>query len=525
MTYAQVLALIQQFIVANGNNEITANVLRPILEDILTQPNEKMGDLIDLQTTDQSSLVAAINEALSLITPTIGSYNTKIHYLSLNGVDTDLPELTKIAEAVKIHGPFTCDAGQQMVFRTVSIVGAQVNGIVVSRYYRLLRNITTIGGTIIQQQVLPSWFMQDGISEYSNPETTGSIVELGDIGTDNVWDVFNLGNNGVAWDMNDYRFVRATQNSEIMFWAFTGQERYYGGSDMNVEPDIFEAFENDFFLITDQPPAPDPGYGPIETEDTADIILTGDGTEATPLEAELTQVIKDEIAKGVEAHDYTLDDVVQNGNETTESIILSSEEHPSESVEIGVKESSPGVAYGAIEIFSEDGYGAFSGSNLGFSRGGKTAVFHPSGLFSLFNDGKSLSINFPTDNPMPLAPTLSTWFVLSVNGRYPNEKGEIHLPENQQTRITSSGLLLSSYNNHTVFFDGTNLTIDVDMNISELPPRAEVYFYNLGDSDVEFNFIVAPGWSLPDDATLEPNGTCILMRVLNEQKLILIGNE
>src|SRR5690554_1030512 len=253
MNYQQVLALIQQFIVANGNNEITANVLRPILEAILAQPNELIGDLDDLQTTDQSNLVNAINEVLNNIAPQIGSVNTKIHALSLSGIDPDLPELTKIVEAVKLRGPFTCDVGQQMVFKTITTVGdIDAGAIVITRYYRLLRNLTTIGGPSTYQNIPVSWFMQDGVSEYATPDADGNIIELGDIGTSDVWDVFNLGNNGDAWDMNEYRFVRATQNGGIQLWAFVGQERYYGGPDMGIEPDIFEAFEDDFFLITDQ---------------------------------------------------------------------------------------------------------------------------------------------------------------------------------------------------------------------------------------------------------------------------------
>src|SRR5690606_15753653 len=118
MNYQQVLALIQQFIVANGNNEITANVLRPILEAILAQPNVLIGDLDDLQTNDQTDLVSAINSLIDQTNQT-GNESTKIHYLSLYGIDPDLPELTKIAEAVKLYGPFTCDAGQQMVFKTI----------------------------------------------------------------------------------------------------------------------------------------------------------------------------------------------------------------------------------------------------------------------------------------------------------------------------------------------------------------------------------------------------------------------
>lgn len=65
MTEAEVITIIQAAIVANGNNEITANVLRPVLLAMLEQPNDKMGELSDLDTTDKSTLVAAINEALA----------------------------------------------------------------------------------------------------------------------------------------------------------------------------------------------------------------------------------------------------------------------------------------------------------------------------------------------------------------------------------------------------------------------------------------------------------------------------
>ena len=67
MTEAQVLALINQFIIANGNNDITADVLRPILVAILEQPNDKVGELSNLNTTDQTNIVNAVNEVLGSI--------------------------------------------------------------------------------------------------------------------------------------------------------------------------------------------------------------------------------------------------------------------------------------------------------------------------------------------------------------------------------------------------------------------------------------------------------------------------
>lgn len=65
MTEAQIIALINQYIITNGNNEITAAQLNPILLAMLMQPNDKVGDLEDLQTTAQTNIVAAINELVN----------------------------------------------------------------------------------------------------------------------------------------------------------------------------------------------------------------------------------------------------------------------------------------------------------------------------------------------------------------------------------------------------------------------------------------------------------------------------
>ncbi len=73
-TKQEVLTQIQTWIVQNGANSITANVLRPILESILEQPNEVAGVLSNLNTTNKTNLVAAINELKAL-----GSSGIKIH--------------------------------------------------------------------------------------------------------------------------------------------------------------------------------------------------------------------------------------------------------------------------------------------------------------------------------------------------------------------------------------------------------------------------------------------------------------
>lgn len=67
MSEADILALINTYIVSNGANEITADVMRPILIAMLEQPNDKVGELTDLDTTDKDSIVDAINELVSSV--------------------------------------------------------------------------------------------------------------------------------------------------------------------------------------------------------------------------------------------------------------------------------------------------------------------------------------------------------------------------------------------------------------------------------------------------------------------------
>ena len=60
-TYATVISQINTYIVANGNNEITANVLNPILKVITDFANNTIGNLGALTTTDTDTIVGAIN--------------------------------------------------------------------------------------------------------------------------------------------------------------------------------------------------------------------------------------------------------------------------------------------------------------------------------------------------------------------------------------------------------------------------------------------------------------------------------
>lgn len=62
MTYSELIDYINEWIVTNGNNEITADVLNPVLRAIADWALLNIGDLDDLSTTDKTNLVNAINE-------------------------------------------------------------------------------------------------------------------------------------------------------------------------------------------------------------------------------------------------------------------------------------------------------------------------------------------------------------------------------------------------------------------------------------------------------------------------------
>src|SRR5690606_15992968 len=130
MSYASVLALIQAEIIANGNNEITANVLRPILEDMLEQPNDVVGVLDNLNTNDKTNIVNAINSVLSQNLPNV----TALRAIDTTGIDFNQDELLWVRDAINQtaanNGAFTCNLGEQMVFFCdvlIDIVGTEAN--------------------------------------------------------------------------------------------------------------------------------------------------------------------------------------------------------------------------------------------------------------------------------------------------------------------------------------------------------------------------------------------------------------
>src|SRR5690554_607664 len=65
MTLQEVIDLINDYIVENHNQEITGDILNGVLLAMLQQPNELIGDLSDLTTGDNATIVEAINWIVS----------------------------------------------------------------------------------------------------------------------------------------------------------------------------------------------------------------------------------------------------------------------------------------------------------------------------------------------------------------------------------------------------------------------------------------------------------------------------
>mgnify|MGYP003624348615 CR=1 FL=1 len=108
-----VIDLINQEITNNGNNEITGDVLRPVLLDILQSLNNNAGDLPDLNVNDKTNLVAAINELAFLIS--LGGGATFITFLQL----LDTPN-SYVGQQLKILQVNSAEDGLEFVDPTPS---------------------------------------------------------------------------------------------------------------------------------------------------------------------------------------------------------------------------------------------------------------------------------------------------------------------------------------------------------------------------------------------------------------------
>lgn len=207
---------------------------------------------------------------------------TKLYTLSLDGIDTSLPELEYIRDAVNrgrlstvgigttinpsgSYIPFTNNDGQIMNFKTVTLSndGESFN----LRYYRMLKSFTSVGGANPVNEITEDDLMPDGkiAIDLQNPDL---FISLGDIGVSNVWDAFNLGQpevDGVRqpWDVNGEVFVSATQDGDDKLWIFNGGTGIWGGNNPLLITET--ALEGMFEILTDDVEPTEPISIPVES--------------------------------------------------------------------------------------------------------------------------------------------------------------------------------------------------------------------------------------------------------------------
>jgi hypothetical protein len=313
MTLSEVIDLIQEWIVTNGNEEITADVLRPILEAMVNQPNELIGDLDNLNTTDKDNLVEAINEVktiadsntgltihtgsgLPTVTPpvsySLGDFYAQIIYPSTdivsfwqwNGLDwVQVRPLTvkTVRRFVSLVGIDT--TGKTSVEWAWEAIDAAITGganfsgnpgniidfyfnIYVGEnsirrfYFRWLNgHIVTVSGSDIDPYSL---IMPDG--EENIELSDDLIIDLGDIGSDNVWDAFNTDPNQ-PFEIEGDKFVSAIQNGENKLWQWLGGDGTFGSTGT-------PAVEADFLDLTEQPTIPPTTFVILDYEDIAALL-------------------------------------------------------------------------------------------------------------------------------------------------------------------------------------------------------------------------------------------------------------
>lgn len=227
MTYQQALDLIQAEIIANGNNEITANVLRPVLEAMIDFPNDVIGALGDLDTSDITSIVNAINSIVSQNLPN----STALRPIDTTGVDFDQDELLWVRDAINNtatnNGAFTCSLGQQMVFYCDVLI-SNTGGVVTyqTRYYRLTTGAVIVNslGTGLNPPLMP-----DGSTINTLELDSDLVIDLGNIGTDNVEDAFNS-DGDQPFTISGDKFIQAVQNGDNKLWQWIGGDGTFGNS-------------------------------------------------------------------------------------------------------------------------------------------------------------------------------------------------------------------------------------------------------------------------------------------------------
>lgn len=201
-------------------------------------------------------------------------------FLSLSGIDTNQSEMGYIADAIergkRVNGvwgtPFTISpAGREPLFYTATptampnIGGGGGNTPSYEyRFYRVHKKGQVFGGNggvlITSNDVSPAGSFNVGA--VSDPTSSDFYINLGDIGGQDVWTVFNQGkpapNLGDEWSVSGITLVTAIQNGNTKTWSFVGNQRLgideglWGGDDIS-NPNYLAAQDVDFDLLSDQP--------------------------------------------------------------------------------------------------------------------------------------------------------------------------------------------------------------------------------------------------------------------------------
>lgn len=200
----------------------------------------------------------------------------KQEFLSLTGIDTTKGEMEYIAEAIQrgksVGGAYngehwSSEIGQEIIFLTITSNDAVSHAESTSftptweyRFYRVHVKGQKIGGTagakVTSSSVSPAG------SFSIRPSQKEFFIDLGNIGSSNVWTEFNRGqpepNLGMPWVISGLSMVRATQNGSQKTWRFSGNVRlgidtgHWGGSNV-TDPDYLLAESEDFELLSNQP--------------------------------------------------------------------------------------------------------------------------------------------------------------------------------------------------------------------------------------------------------------------------------
>lgn len=240
------------------------------------QNSKKNEELPKFSPIDRNALVrgsvSGISKTFTVqeLADDIGGNNdivTVFRFVSLDGIDTVGKPIIQwaseaINQAVGDFGNFTCGQGELMTFYFNFVQPPGISGTppIVSRYYvRLCTGENVCSG--ISNAFLE--LMPDGIDKI---EVTPSIlIDLGDIGTDEVEDAFNNDVNQ-PFAMTDEKFVQATQNGELKLWQWRGGVGSFGNG-------ATLAIADDFLDLTLQPVIPTGGVQSV-TGDNGNVDLT-----------------------------------------------------------------------------------------------------------------------------------------------------------------------------------------------------------------------------------------------------------